>query len=104
MDIDGITPAIVIAVATAIVGTAGIGGILGALLTHKRGMKFDMITALSARLTELEQRRIEEAEAAARSEREKHELWTYCRKLLDFIYIHKKPDSPDPPPLPEQIT
>lgn len=29
-------------------------------------------------------------------------LWLYCRSLIDDYYRHRRPDAPDPKPLPER--
>lgn len=30
------------------------------------------------------------------------EMWAYCRRLLDLYYRYRRPNSPDPPPLPDE--
>ena len=29
-----------------------------------------------------------------------HDLWRYCRNLMDLYYRNRQPDAPDPEPLP----
>lgn len=66
------------AVAVSLIGLVGIG--------YKQ---------LADRLTTLEV-------GLQRQQRINRDLWLYCRNLIDMYYRNRKPDAPDPDPLPQE--
>ena len=69
------------ATAAVIVGALGFVGTLSTVVLH--------------RLSELEKR-------VNRAEGYNRRLWAYTRRLQDLYYLHRRPGSPDPDPLPEE--
>lgn len=93
-----------------VIGTLGTGGLIGVVLTHKRESKkqkdtssYGLITALSARLNEVEEDLKEQREWRRAQETRYSVLWAYARRLIDYAYRHRKEDSPDPPPMPDEL-
>lgn len=86
-----------------VLGTAGLGGVVGAVLTHKRGVSSDLVNALSARLAEVERELSEHRAWRSAQETRYSTLWAYCRVLIDYAYRHRRDGSPDIPDMPAEL-
>lgn len=73
------------------------GGLVGAILVYRRGTKSDLVDDLAARLALVESR---QAELEAKYSR----LWAFCRQLIDYAYRWRRPESPDLPDMPKELT
>lgn len=91
---------LILAVVAAIAG----GGLVGAILAHKRGTRSDFVTALSRRLTEVETELKEQREWRRAQEARYSTLWAYCRQLIDYAYRHRRDGSPALPDMPDDLT
>lgn len=91
---------------SAVLGVLGVlatGGLIGAILTHRRESAAALIAALSARVSEVEAdlrdqhkwRRVQEARYT--------QLYAYARALLDYAYKHRREESPELPPMPPDL-
>lgn len=87
----------------AVAGTLATGTLLGVILTHKRESSYGLITALSARLNEVEEDLKEQREWRRAQETRYSILWGHARKLMDYAYKHRKEDSPPVPDLPNDL-
>lgn len=94
----------ILAITIATIGALGTGGLIGVVLTHKRESSSGLITALSARLNEVEADLNEQREWRRAHEHRYHRLWLHCRALIDYAYRHRKADSPPIPDMPEDLT
>jgi len=89
-----VTPALWVAIAVAVLAAiGGVGALVGAILTHKRGTAQDV----GARLALVEGR-------LAAMETKYSKLWAYCRQLIDYAYRHRREGSPDLPDMPDDLT
>ena len=82
----------VVAVAASLAG----GGLVAALLTHKRETEANLVRSLSARLTEVETWR-------ATQETRYTALWSYTRKVVDYAYRYRREDAPPIPDMPDEL-
>jgi hypothetical protein len=98
-----VTPALWVAV----IGVVGVllgGGLVGAILTYRRGTradqqqaKSDLVDDLAARLAHVESR-LSDMEVKYSS------LWAYCRRLIDYAFRWRRDDAPDVPDMPKELT
>lgn len=80
-------------VVASLAAIGGVGALVGAVLTHKRGTSQDV----NARLALVEGR-------LAAMETKYSRLWAYCRQLIDYAYRHRKEGSPPLPDMPDDLT
>lgn len=79
------------------------GGLVGVILGHRRGVSADLMSALSARLTEVETELKEQRDWRRAQENRYSILWKYCRGLIDYAYRHRREGSPDIPDIPDDL-
>jgi len=89
--------------AVVLLGSAGVGGIVGAVLAYRRGTRADLMAALSARLSEVEHELSEHRAWRSAQETRYSSLWAYCRQLIDYAYRHKRDDAPPIPDMPAEL-
>lgn len=94
----------VIAVVGGLVGGGGVVGIVTAVLTHRRESGASLLTALSARLTEVEDELRTLREHARTQDARYSRLWAYTRSLIDYAYRHRRDDAPGLPDMPEGLS
>ena len=90
-------------VALALIPALATGGLIGAILTYRRGTSADLIAGLSARLTEVEDELKEHRDWRRAQEARYSVLWRYCRGLIDYAYRHRRDGSPDIPDMPDDL-
>lgn len=90
-------------IAIAVISALGSGGLVGAVLNHRRGTSSDLLSALSARLTEVETELKEQREWRRAQETRYSVLWKYCRGLIDYAYRHRRDGSPEIPEIPDDL-
>lgn len=86
-----------------VAGTLATGTLLGVILTHKRESSYGLISALSARLNEVEEDLKEQREWRRAQETRYSVLWAYARRLVDYAYRHRKENSPELPEMPDEL-
>lgn len=97
-------------IAVGAVGTLLGGGLIAALLTHRRevaaqnlsGLR-EHLSAVSKRLTEVEADLTEQREWRRKQEVRYSRLWAYTRALIDYAYRHRRDDAPPLPDMPEGL-
>lgn len=103
-------PEWITAVVGALLGVGGLSGIIAAVLTHRRetasaerdGLE-KLVTALSARLAQVEAD-LDEHRAWRREQETRYStLWAYCRQLIDYAYRHRRDDAPPLPDMPNGL-
>lgn len=72
------------------------GGLVGAILAHRRGTKSDLVDDLAARLAHVEGRMSE-------LEGKHNSLWVYCRRLMDYAHRYRRDDAPEVPEMPKEL-
>ncbi|MGV3564218.1 MAG: hypothetical protein ACO1ON_13150 [Nocardioides sp.] len=100
-------PDVVTLIITAIVSLIGggtVGVVVTAVLQHRRGTRGDLMTAMSARLAEVEADLREQREWRRGQEERYSRLWSYCRSLIDYAYRHSRDGSPAIPDMPEGLS
>lgn len=87
------TPALWVAVLVAVLAAiGGIGALVGAILTHRRGLS----QSSDARLA-----RVEDRLAALESKHAR--LWVYLRQVIDLYYRWRRDDAPPLPDMPDDL-
>lgn len=86
-----------------IVTTLAAGGLVGAVLTHRRETSATLTTTLSARLNEVEEDLKEQREWRRDQENRYSLLWAYARQLIDYAYRNRRDDAPELPDMPHGL-
>lgn len=103
-----LTPAVVVPVVIALIGTGGFGVLVGAILTHRRETKRDKASVMVQHAEHL-QKHLEHQDAeVARLSAEQHRLWDARRAdaltiraqgdHIDVLEAHIWAGKPPPPP------
>lgn len=106
--------ALTLALVALFIGSGGIGALIHAVLTNRRETKDDeatdnretsatLISALSARIAEVEAQLVEQSTWRRTQEAKYSALWAYCRELVDYAYRHRRADSPPLPDMPASL-